>query len=52
MLECSKVHMECKICVIYSLPVLLAPLLLIPFTTEEIIGCTYEAAQNVSIAPS
>ena len=35
----------------YLLPALLAPLPLIPFTTEEITGCTNEAAKGDNKAP-
>ena len=36
---------------IYPLPALLTPLPLIPFTTEEITGCTNEAAKGANKAP-
>ena len=36
---------------IYPLPALLTPLPLIPFTTEEITGCTNEAAKSANKAP-
>ena len=35
----------------YALPALLTPLALIPFTTEEITGCTNEAATSATKAP-
>ena len=35
----------------YALPALLAPLPLIPFTTEEITGCTVEVAKGAHTAP-
>ena len=34
-----------KLSSIYPLPTLLTPLPLIPFTTEEVTGCTNEAAK-------
>ena len=40
-----------KFLTIYPLPALLTPLLLIPFTTEEITGCTNEAAKGANKAP-
>ena len=36
---------------IYRLPALLTPLPLIPFTTEEITGCTIEAPKGANKAP-
>ena len=39
-----------KFVFIYNLPVLLTPLSLIAFTTEEITGCTNEAAKSVNKA--
>ena len=36
---------------IYSLPALLTPFPEIPFITEEIIGCTNEAATGANAAP-
>ena len=44
--------MELRILSIYPLPVLPTPLLLIPFTTEEITGCTNEAAKGANKAPT
>ena len=35
----------------YPLPALLTPLPLIPFTTEEITGCTNEAAKGANKTP-
>ena len=42
--------MELKLLSIYPLPALLAPLPLIPFTTEEITGCTNEVANSANKA--
>ena len=36
---------------IYSLPALLTPLPIIPLTTEEITGCTNEAAKGANKSP-
>ena len=36
---------------IYPLPALLMPLPLIPFTTEQITGCTNETAKGANKAP-
>ena len=36
---------------IHPLPALLTPLPLIPFTTEEITGCTNEVAKGANKAP-
>ena len=36
---------------IYPFPALLSPLPFIPFTTEEITGCTNEAAKGTSKVP-
>ena len=43
--------MELKFLSIYPLPALLTPLPLITFTTEEVTGCTNEAAEGVNKAP-
>ena len=40
-----------KFVFIYPLPAFLTPLLLIPFTTEEITGCTNEASTGVDKIP-
>ena len=40
-----------KILLMYPLPALLTPVPLIPFTTEEITGCTNEAAKGANKAP-
>ena len=40
-----------KLVFIYTLPALLTPVSLIPFTTEEITGCINEAAKDASKTP-
>ena len=40
-----------KLLSIYPFPALLTPLPLIPFTIEEITGCTNEAAKGANKAP-
>ena len=42
--------MERKFLSTYPLPVLLTPLPIIPFTTEEITGCTNEADEGANKA--
>ena len=44
-------ELKWKVLCVHPLPALLNPLRLIPFTTEEIIGCTNEAAKGTKKAP-